>query len=176
MDITRACRDISELSPLAQKAINLFLAECGKQGLNVLVTETYRPQERQNYLYEQGRTRPGSIVTSTKSSIHTKRNAWDICKNVKGQEYSDDLFFKKCGAIAKGLGIEWGGTWTSFVDKPHFQINTSWKEPVKQDDQYINAVDTMVVKGVISSPDIWKNETYTNDNVKSLIIKIAAKL
>ena len=53
-----------------------------------------------------------------------------ICswKNVKGQAYSDTKFFEQCGAIAKKLGITWGGTWTT-PDKPHFEVTASWKAP-----------------------------------------------
>lgn len=119
------CRNISELTSNAQKACNLFLEECKKQGLNVLITETYRSQERQNYLYEQGRTRQGQIVTWTKKSRHTNRRAWDICKNLKGHEYSDTQFFIKCGNIARELGIVWGGDWST-PDRPHFEIPENW--------------------------------------------------
>ncbi len=126
MSVLTTCRDISELTKKAQKACNLFLAECKRQGLNVLITETYRSQERQNYLYSQGRTRPGNKVTWTKSSRHTSRRAWDICKNVKGQEYSDSAFFKQCGEVAKKYGITWGGTW-KIPDTPHFEISEDWE-------------------------------------------------
>ena len=124
---TTACRDISELTPNAQKACRLFLEKCEENGLKVRITETYRSQKRQNYLYEQGRTRSGKVVTWTKNSRHTSRRAWDICKDVKGQEYSDSGFFKACGQIAKELNITWGGTWKQ-ADTPHFEINTDWKE------------------------------------------------
>ena len=132
MSITETCRDISELTPVAQTACNLFMQKCKEQGLNVLITETYRSQERQNYLYEQGRTRPGNKVTWTRSSRHTSRRAWDICKNVKGQEYSDNNFFKKCGDIAKTLNITWGGAWST-PDTPHFEVTENWQMP-KGDD------------------------------------------
>lgn len=125
-NVITTCRDISELSPNAQKACNLFMAECKKQGLNVLITETYRSQARQDYLYAQGRTRAGNKVTWTKNSRHTSRRAWDICKNVKGQEYSDTSFFKKCGEIAKQFNITWGGAWDT-PDMPHFEIPADWK-------------------------------------------------
>lgn len=125
MSIHTACRDISELCPTAQKACRLFLEKCEEKGLKVLITETYRSQERQNYLYEQGRTRSGKIVTWTKSSRHTSRRAWDICKNKKGEEYSDSNFFKECGKIANELGITWGGTWKQ-ADTPHFEIDKNW--------------------------------------------------
>ena len=124
-DVLTTCRDINKLMPQAQNACNLFLAECKKQGLDVLITETYRSQERQDYLYSQGRTRPGNKVTWTKNSRHTSRRAWDICKNVKGGEYSDYSFFKKCGDIAKTYNITWGGTWST-PDVPHFEIDENW--------------------------------------------------
>ena len=129
--LTNACRDISELTPTAQKACNLFLEKCKTSGLNVLITETYRSQARQNYLYEQGRTRPGNKVTWTKNSRHTSRRAWDICQNVKGKEYADSGFFKACGQIAKELGITWGGTWKQ-ADTPHFEISTDWVLPKEE--------------------------------------------
>lgn len=125
MSVTKMVRDISALSPEAQKACNLFMAECKKRGLKVLITETYRSQERQNYLYEQGRTRPGKVVTWTKKSRHTSRRAWDICKNKKGEEYSDESFFKACGDVAAELGITWGGTWKT-PDTPHFEVSENW--------------------------------------------------
>ena len=125
-DVTKTCRDINELSPVAQKACRLFLAECKKEGLPVLITETYRSQARQNYLYQQGRTKAGKVVTWTRNSRHTGRMAWDICKNVRGHEYSDQVFFNRCGAIARKLGITWGGDWKT-PDKPHFEVTKDWK-------------------------------------------------
>ena len=133
-NVTKTCRDISELTPLAKEACNLFLSACRQKGLNVLITETYRSQARQNYLYEQGRTRPGKVVTWTKNSRHTSRRAWDICKNVKGEEYSDSAFFKNCGAVAKTLGITWGGEWKT-PDTPHFEISEGWVNPKESEDE-----------------------------------------
>ena len=51
-NVTSTCRDINELLPIAQKACKLFLCECKKAGVDIFITETYRSQERQNYLYE----------------------------------------------------------------------------------------------------------------------------
>lgn len=121
-----AVRDVNELLPVAQTACRLFLEECEKEGLPVLITETYRSQERQDELYAQGRTKPGKKVTWTKNSRHTSRLAWDICKNVKGEEYSDTEFFKACGRIAKRLGITWGGDWST-PDMPHFEVVAGYR-------------------------------------------------
>ena len=131
---TKVCRDINALSPVAQKACRAFLAACEKEGLPVLITETYRSQARQDYLYAQGRTRAGKVVTWTRNSRHTGRMAWDICKNVKGQEYADAKFFADCGKIAKRLGITWGGTWDT-PDQPHFEVTKDWKG--KEDEEVV---------------------------------------
>ena len=128
-------RKIEDLKPLAQTACNIFMKECKKANLNVCITQTLRDAEYQNSLYQQGRTKPGSIVTNCdgykKKSNHQSGYAWDICLNVNGKEYSDSSFFEKCGAIARKLDITWGGDWTSFRDTPHFEITSSWKSPIK---------------------------------------------
>ncbi|MBE7015564.1 MAG: M15 family metallopeptidase [Ruminococcaceae bacterium] len=121
-----ALRDINLLKKNAKVACEMFLAECRKRGLPVLVTETLRTKERQNELYAQGRTKPGNIVTWTKNSRHMTGLAWDICKNKKGEEYSDLNFFEKCGEVAKELGITWGGTWKN-KDMPHFEVTDDWE-------------------------------------------------
>lgn len=123
MDITKPCRDLNELLPEVKKGAELFLEECKRQGLNILITETYRPQARQDWLYEQGRTRAGKKVTWTKKSKHTTRRAFDICKNVRGKEYDNsDGFFKKCADIAVSIGFTAGYYWSK-QDMPHIQLD-----------------------------------------------------
>lgn len=127
MSVTKANRDIKSLQPIAQKACKLFLDTCKERNIPIFITETHRSQERQNYLYEQGRTRPGQIVTWTRSSNHTGGYAWDIAVNPPHDLY-DAKIIAKAGAVAKELGIEWGGTWKE-KDTPHFQVDKNWKEP-----------------------------------------------
>lgn len=153
--MSNVIRDIAELTENAQKACRLFMEKCAEKGLNVLITETYRTQERQNELYAQGRTKSGKIVTWTKNSRHTSRRAWDICKNVKGEEYSDSNFFKDCGAVAKTLGITWGGDWST-PDMPHFEISEDWTKPkeksemteaeIKKFNALVEAVENLTYK------------------------------
>lgn len=129
-NITQTCRDLSELTSSAQTACQLLFQECYKAGIDfVFITETYRSQARQNYLYEQGRTRPGQVVTWTRNSNHTSRRAWDIAVAPPRNLY-DISTLAKVGAIAKKLGITWGGYWpASRYDAPHFEIPTTWKMP-----------------------------------------------
>ena len=77
-------RDISLLRDDVEKNVRIFLQLCEEEGLPVLITQTVRDDEYQAYLYEQGRTRPGGIVTNGKrTTFHGAGLAFDICKNVK---------------------------------------------------------------------------------------------
>nr|DAU66715.1 MAG TPA: hypothetical protein [Caudoviricetes sp.] len=122
-DVKTACRDIGELLPKAQEACNLFLERCKAAGINIFITETYRSQERQDYLYEQGRSRPGNIVTWTKNSRHTSRRAWDIA--CSGNNLYDMGILTKAGHLAQDLGLIWGGSWTT-PDMPHIEMPEDW--------------------------------------------------
>ncbi|MCT6925596.1 M15 family metallopeptidase [Metasolibacillus sp.] len=133
MSVTTTCRDLSELLPVAQTACKLLFQECYKAGIrNIFITETYRSQERQNYLYAQGRTRPGQPVTWTLNSNHKSRLAWDIAVGPPNVLY-DVTVLNKVGAIAQKLGITWGGqkSWIDAgkTDRPHFEVPSTWKMP-----------------------------------------------
>lgn len=136
-NVTQTCRDINELKPNAKLACQLLFQECYKAGIkDIFITETYRSQERQKYLYEQGRSRKYdtkgnklSVVTWTLNSNHTPRLAWDIAVCPPKSLY-DISTLNKVGTIAKKLGIEWGGYWKSpNYDAPHFQVSSKWNIP-----------------------------------------------
>lgn len=132
-NVTTTCRDLAQLLPVAQMACKLLFQECYKVGIrNIFITETYRSQERQNYLYAQGRTRPGAIVTWTLDSKHKSRLAWDIAVAPPMSLY-DVATLNKVGAIAQKLGITWGGqkSWVdaSKTDRPHFEVLPTWEIP-----------------------------------------------
>lgn len=115
---------LDQLNAKTREAALLFLQIAEDEGLEVVITETYRSQERQEYLYTLGRTAEGNVVTWTKNSEHTKRSAFDIAKNVIGEEYSDRDFFRKAAEIGKRIGLEAGYYWgDGRQDMPHFQMN-----------------------------------------------------
>ena len=119
-------RGTEHLHPELQAVCEKFLNYCQLAGLNVKITDTLRTKAEQDALYAQGRTTEGDIVTNVKypNSAHNWGVAFDICQNIKGREYDDsDGFFVKCGKIGESLGLTWGGSWKSFVDKPHFELS-----------------------------------------------------
>lgn len=101
-------------------------------GEDVLITDGTRTIAQQNALYAQGRTKPGRIVTnaSGNNSLHVHGVAIDIVPvGPLGIPLSKRYLlewaalhrYKNIASIAKQLGFEWGGDWTSFPDKPHLQ-------------------------------------------------------
>ena len=117
-------RKLEDLNPYVAKLAKQFLAAAKKEGIDVLVTSTYRDAESQNAIYAQGRTKPGKIVTNAKAgqSWHNYRLAFDVVPIVNGKAMWNDLrTFKRLGQIGKSVGLEWAGDWVSFKEYPHFQ-------------------------------------------------------
>jgi peptidoglycan LD-endopeptidase CwlK len=123
-------RDINELHPTVKRGAMQLQSKMKELGYDLLVTSTYRDLESQSALYAQGRTLPGKIVTNAKAgqSIHNYRLAFDVCKNKKGQEFSDNRFFELCGKVWTEMGGEWGGSWVGFKDNPHMQFTNGLKD------------------------------------------------
>ncbi|MFJ5766726.1 M15 family metallopeptidase [Lysinibacillus sp. NPDC093210] len=67
-------------------------------------------------------------MTWTLKSNHNLRLAWDIAVAPPKPLYEVDTL-TKVGAIARKLGITWGGDWTRRIDRPHFEVKSNWKIP-----------------------------------------------
>lgn len=125
-------RDLNDLEPECRKRAIDFLRRCKEDGLDVLVTSTYRSAARQQQIYNQGRTTPGIIVSGSKPgfSMHNFRCALDVVplrdkKAVWDNRKPENLaLWKRVGEHGKAAGLEWGGDWKRFVDMPHFQYTS----------------------------------------------------
>lgn len=138
---------IELLHPLVREEAKKILQECDQAltgSAKVRFTHTLRTFQEQADLYALGRTkvnpdgksssRPmGYKVTNAQagSSIHNYALAIDICLIINGKEasWNDVKDFDGDGLsdwmevvrIFKKYGWTWGGSWSSFVDKPHFE-------------------------------------------------------
>jgi len=123
MWVKTADRDIEKLtSPFKEKVKDFLNDERIKD--KIFITEAYRSQERQNYLYYDVKPR----VTWTLNSNHTKGIAIDIAFSWSDLYPSDIYEWKEVAEVAKEYGIDWGyDLWKT--DKPHFQDN--WEKYVK---------------------------------------------
>lgn len=155
MDYTVSCRDVSELNVLVQVMYNAAIKEIKASGVNPLLLETYRPLNRQYYLYCQGRTAsvarsagvPAAIankycptlqkqnkVTWTLNSYHIQRKAVDIVpqRKIKGKMTAiwnvNDVDSQKIISIMTKYGFEAGANWKSNPDSPHFQVKATYNK------------------------------------------------
>ncbi len=97
----------------------------------VFLTQTFRNHTDQAADYAKGRTKPGKVVTNAKpgQSLHNYHPAYafDIAFKRGTTLFWEVDLFRKFAAIAKKYSLEWGGSWASFKDNPHFQPpNYSW--------------------------------------------------
>lgn len=123
-------RRIEDLTPATQELYWLFSEAMSRARIPFLVTSTFRSQESQDALWNQGRTTPGKVVTWTRNSRHTKRTAfdiaiirdgkptWDVKCDVDKDGISD---YQEAGTIGEMVGLTAGAFWKKNPDFPHFQ-------------------------------------------------------
>ena len=118
-------RSLDDLIPPAKERVERFLSLCKDNDIDLLVTSTYRDNESQQALYEQGRTTAGKVVTNAKAgdSWHNWRCAVDVVPMVNGKPNWDGLHpvWDQIGKLGEQAGLEWAGRWRSFKELAHFQ-------------------------------------------------------
>jgi peptidoglycan L-alanyl-D-glutamate endopeptidase CwlK len=127
-------RRIEDLHPDLQPLCRAFLEQARTEGVDVLITCTYRSNAEQDALYAQGRTTAGPIVTRAKGgqSAHNfmmagkpAAKAFDVVPLVNGkpQWSARHPAWQTLGKIGTNLGLVWYGSKGSrFVEYPHFQL------------------------------------------------------
>ena len=126
---------IARLHPTVREEMTNIINECNSK-LNgrsqVRISEGLRTFAEQDALYSQGRTTAGKKVTKAKGgqSIHNygfavdivliidgKTASWDIKKDWDNDGIAD---WDECVKVFAKYGWNWGGSWTTFKDFPHF--------------------------------------------------------
>ena len=125
-------RKLTDLHPLMQPLVVDFLARVEMEGIDLLVTCTYRSDEEQAALYAISRTKPGRRVTNAPPgrSMHNFRFggkpaslAVDVVPLVNGKPVwsAADPVWQKVGKLGEAAGLEWAGRWKRGREYPHFQ-------------------------------------------------------
>lgn len=106
-----------------RRRLDVFEAKLRQNGIHVKLVSGYRSQEEQDQLYAQGRTKPGEIVTNARGgySWHNFGLAADYAF-VKDGHLTWDGPWNLFGRIARTCGLEWGGDFRKFPDRPHMQL------------------------------------------------------
>lgn len=113
-------RNTEELHPALQEKIGELKVRCRQAGLPIRITDCVRNAEEQADC-----VRRKASTLQYPYSMHNWGVAFDFCRDAKGLEYNnDDRFFDMVGSIGESIGLMWGGSWKSPVDKPHFQLST----------------------------------------------------
>jgi hypothetical protein len=117
---------LQQIHPALSSAVRAMIADLSAKGLVVEVVQGMRTFAEQDELYAKGRTKPGEIVTQARGgeSNHNYGLAVDLCP------FTDDKpdwnapmrTWAAIGAAAEKHGLEWGGQWKKFIDKPHVQL------------------------------------------------------
>ena len=111
-------RDVKALHPYLQMLAEELVRRCEQRGLNIKITDCVRTKAEQDASLKKGTTQ-----VRYPFSYHAWGLAFDICKNSANVPYPQDItWWNKVGQIGEELGLEWGGRWTDFVDRPHFQL------------------------------------------------------
>jgi len=149
-------RDINDLHPtLKRGAVELQRRIKAESGWDMGINSTFRDHAKQDHLFAQGRTRPGSIVTNARGgeSLHQYRLTFDIHQNNNpAGAFANANFFATAGRIWRDMGGSWGGDWASFPDRPHMEFTNGLTLRQLQN-------------GTVMSNDIrmkWENEIQGN--------------
>lgn len=112
---TSRVNNLDYLEPITRAAVQAMLADAVAAGEPLLVIETYRSSQRQQYLYQQGLTQLQIV------GCHGYGLAADFAReNDLGQPtWTGD--FGIVGKLAAKHGLVWGGSWKNFKDYGHVQ-------------------------------------------------------
>ena len=140
---------IEKMKGVHPKLIELMKKAISDSPYDFKIVQGLRTAEYQNSLYQQGRTKPGKIVTkldgyNRKSNHQAKADGYGhavdiaVCghydQNGDYVKYTTDaeMFDNKklveisrhVKAVAKEMGMEivWGGDWKTLYDTPHYEL------------------------------------------------------
>jgi peptidoglycan L-alanyl-D-glutamate endopeptidase CwlK len=119
-------RSLDDLHPQLRPLCVNFLAECKTEGLNVIVTETWRDPAREDALHAEGVTAATGATTKHSFMLNGRpaSKAFDYAvldeDNRMVQDGTDERY-SLTGLIAGKLGLIWGGHF-SHPDYDHCEI------------------------------------------------------
>lgn len=125
---------IQTLLPEVQPYARALLIKAAQQGIKLVVTSATRTYAEQDALFQQGRSKPGKIVTNARAghSNHDFGIAFDVTIFDGPTPIWESPRYKAVGAIGRALGLTWGGDWTSINDEPHFELKPAWAKTLSE--------------------------------------------
>lgn len=147
---------LSQVHPDLRALAGWLAADIGPS-LDLKITSGHRSFEEQAKLYAQGRTEPGEVITNAEpgESAHNWGCAIDVVPMKGGVAlWSDTPTWDRLGSAARRFAsahpnserIAWGGNWSQFRDRPHFEIaawraiKNGWKPKGSADTMFLVAI------------------------------------
>lgn len=124
----RSEETIATLHERVRPYARALVARAAASGITIKVISGLRTYAAQNALYAQGRSKPGVKVTNAQGgySNHNFGLAFDIGVFDGARYVEESPRYKAVAAIGLDLGLEWGGTWKTIKDEPHYQLRPAW--------------------------------------------------
>jgi len=121
-----ASRSLDDLCPeMKEKAIQ-FKELCKEAGIDALIYCTWRGKKEQDKAFAEKKSKlkfPNSKHNCVSVQGKPASKAFDAVAQCNGIAQWNDLHaYAKMGEIARSIGLEWGGDWVKFRDRPHFQL------------------------------------------------------
>lgn len=123
------CADPAGLFPPLRERYERGLALAHSEGLLVYAFETTRHPDRQDLLFAQGRTLPGSVITNARAweSMHqyglAVDSAFDANPKTLKVEWTWNGNWRRFGEIMMAQGLAWfGAPGSPFREAPHVQL------------------------------------------------------
>ena len=156
---------LKKIHPELARRVRTLIDNLAKAGMQIEVVQGLRTFAEQDALFAQGRTKPGKVVTNARGgqSNHNYGLAVDVVpfNDNKPNWDAPNSIWVAIGAEAEKLGLEWGGNWKKFIDKPHIQMpGLSVKQCVacfnKGGLEAVWAAATHMLHGTTDAPDTRK--------------------
>lgn len=117
---------LKKVHPELASRVRQAIENLEKAGMQIEVVQGLRTFAEQDALFAQGRTKPGKVVTNARGgqSNHNYGLAVDVVPFANGKPNweAPNSIWMAIGSEAEKLGMEWGGNWKKFIDKPHIQL------------------------------------------------------
>lgn len=119
-----ATKDPLALCPCVRSRFLDLVERAKAVGIELVVIETARDLNRQRWYKAHG-------LSQTLNSYHLqqppggKSRAFDVCPRayLRTKQWNPGgSMWERLGEIGRALGLEWGGDWDGWKDRPHFQL------------------------------------------------------
>jgi hypothetical protein len=107
---TAVCKDMALLEPVTRAAAEALIVDAAAMGIALIVTETFRSQARQEYLFSR------HLTQLEKAGVHEYGLAFDVARIEEGKADWTAKGYYFLDQLAPKHGLVWGGTWEDHSD------------------------------------------------------------